>query len=152
MTMSRVIPAFVQEIQVAGHRCFEGKRWREAILYYLNGIWSDDLFIAGRPKLAIDGITLSLVSGKYSIYDNGCTPIMSLEEIDFGGCIPLPEPDQDAVEIALVRFVKDNHARNLAIIFREGVLFLSKGRNRGNLIVAASKLPTMDEWRKQNGI
>lgn len=47
----------VGEIQVSGAKCFEGWNWREAILYYLNGMDSDKEAVTYRPKIhfGVDG-------------------------------------------------------------------------------------------------
>jgi len=49
----------VKEIQVAGAECFPENRWREALLSYLFGVWSDGR-VMGRPKISFGPVTLRL--------------------------------------------------------------------------------------------
>ena len=139
----------VREIQVAGDLCFEGNRWREAFLYYLNGIWASDVVVTNRPKMTIGNITLRLVGGRYFIYRNDVVVLSSPPPVlnkDFDLVLV---PDKNNVEIALVRFVKNNQIRQLGMNFGGYYsLFLTKGNRRGELIVTTmSQLPDMDEVR-----
>src|ERR1700685_4151166 len=61
------------DIQVSGLRCFPESNWREAILYYLFGIWGNQGSVTYRPKIAFRSCTLrlDLEIGCYSATDHG---------------------------------------------------------------------------------
>jgi hypothetical protein len=50
-TTITAIATLVNEIQVSGGKCFEGWNWREAILYFLNGMDAGKRDVTDRPKI-----------------------------------------------------------------------------------------------------
>ena len=51
---------FSNHIQVSGITWFPPERWREAILYYLFGLWSNKGCVAYRPKIRFGSVVLRL--------------------------------------------------------------------------------------------
>lgn len=140
------------DLQVSGNKFFPEQRWREAILFYLNGIWSDNQIVTYRPKIMFGGVTLRLDfdAGEYFAY--GETPGVNLP-MQF---LHLPEvesrrraeqklfvrtPTQAEVEVALVRFVKDNRIKLLTIKFEHGHINLWKMSKRSQYRCAAYNIP-----------
>jgi len=128
------------EIQVSGITCFPQERWREAILFYLFGLWANKEIVAYRPKIAFGTIVLRLDEsrGEYYAYgrnqDGECPPFLLpiKEELVVG-------PAQEQVEIGLVRFVKNDRIRRLAIkSANSGLIWLWKQTKRGQYRVCAS--------------
>ncbi|MBI2594641.1 MAG: hypothetical protein HYW38_00010, partial [Candidatus Colwellbacteria bacterium] len=60
------------DIQVSGSPSqeFPEARWREAILFYLFGVWADRQSVTYRPKISFGDITLrlDLAEGEYYAY------------------------------------------------------------------------------------
>ncbi len=122
-----------RELQVgASGRIFPEERWREAILYYLFGVWSGDESVTGRPKIIFGEVTLRLdpqrcehfVYGKGSDYDFA-TATGPGEHL-------VVDPAQKDVELGLVRFVKDDRIKKLSIAWSTTVrLSLYKTKRRG---------------------
>lgn len=143
-TITQLSPLYssVEQIQVSGSRCFNGSLWREAILFFLNGIWSGDDFINSRPKIYINNTTMKLGSNmgpnpypRYyaDIQDNGKRPQVKDSEI-----FVVHQPTQAEVENGLIKFVKNNQIRMLVIMFPEsGPLFFTKGHKRSELYITA---------------
>ena len=134
----------VGNIQVSGAQCFDGSRWREAILYYLFGMWKNDTAVTHRPKIAFGDIMLRLIGDSYVLYgistdDSARAPIVD-------GKMVITNGEQNDVEVGLARFVKDNSIRQLAISLGDGgSLILSKGESRGELLAWATCLATNAE-------
>lgn len=127
----------IDDIQVSGSRCFEAKQWREAILYYLFGVWSDDKSVTYRPKISLGEATLRLVGDEYVVYgistpDSEFAPNVTKSLVVTSG-------KQNDVEVALIRFVKDNQIRQLGLSLGDhGSIILSKTPVRGELLVWAN--------------
>ena len=105
------------DIQVSGlpSQEYTQSRWREAILFYLFGVWSNKQSVMYRPKIAFGNITLRLDrhDGEYYAYGHEDVP----QEVP-----PLGPNDlvvrsgrQADVEVALIRFVKDNRIKQLRL-------------------------------------
>lgn len=139
-----------REIQVSGLDCFPGNRWREAILYYLNGIWADRECVTYRPKIHFGNVPkvdswqevvlrLDRSLGEYYAYGTSAERPpreCNREAILVVGC------GQTEVEQGLIRFVKNNRIRQLWILLRgQEVICLFKTRERGFLGVSADGIP-----------
>lgn len=127
---SSTIPAVDRELQVgASGRTFPEERWREAILYYLFGVWSGNVAMTLRPKISFGNVTLRLVPDPKALhpdarvyYAYGIAPdgercshsAITRGELLFVG------NEQARVETALIRFVKDNRIKTLAISMGTG--------------------------------
>lgn len=119
-----------RELQVAGSRCYDSNRWREAILAFLFGLWRGDRYICGRPKIHFGSLCLRLdwEERRYFAYGKGADTIpdilLGLETLEIGD-------SQLGVENGLVRFVKDDKIGMLTIHFQRGSMTLWKGAKRG---------------------
>ncbi len=140
--MSRV--CVDREIQVAGDWCFPENRWREAILYFLFGMWAEKIT---RPKIMFGCVTLRLdpTGRKYFAY--GASDEKVPEAI-----LPdhrlLVADDRGEVELGLVQFVKNERIRRLTIMLYDGgKLDLWKTQRRGEYGCAADRIP-----RSWNGL
>lgn len=110
-----------RHLQVSGLETFTQNRWREAILYYLFGVWGNLDKVMYRPKIYMGGLALRLDprAESYYAYGKGCS-----RERD----IPVVKPEarliashsQFEVEGALIRFVKNNAIRVLEIQLESG--------------------------------
>ena len=135
------------DIQVSGlpSQEFPESRWREAILFYLFGIWSGRESVMYRPKIGFGDITLRLALGDGEYYAYG-TPNEELPAEH-----PIGERDdhivvrswkQADVEVALARFVKDDRIKWLTLSFRySGRLVLWKKLRRGQYGITATDIP-----------
>ncbi len=144
-----------QFFQVSGAKEFEGHRWREAILYYLNGVWSDNNDVTYRPKIKFtkDGgsvldynVTLRLDQSTGEYYAYGTyegVPFCKIPD-DLAkpeGCLRVGK-DQNAVEMGLIRFVRNDAIRALQISFGpDAGIVLWKTSRRGELWIAIAGLP-----------
>jgi hypothetical protein len=146
-----VTGSIVENIQVAGTRNFDGKRWREAILSYLFGIWRNDEFITGRPKIMFGGdVTLRLMEDSYYILYGTSRESLASAPVVEGEVITTNGGERNQMEVSLIRFVKNNQVRRLCIFLgHNGSLVLSKGSSRGELIAWATHLPTTEEMVKR---
>jgi hypothetical protein len=158
-TSSTATGSRVEVVQIArGGYSIKGSRWREAILAYLNGIWANDVVVyvvaRGHPRISFNSITLRLYGGKYIGYylfteTSGVRPDMAYEDV-----FVVPDPTQAEVENGLIRFVKNNQIRQLAIVFPgKGNLILTKGRKRSELFVTTEGcFPSETEIMREHGI
>jgi hypothetical protein len=152
-TMWTATGNLVKSIQIAGgNNVFEGNRWREAILFYLNGVWANDTAVMYRPKISFADTTLRLEGDHYYAYAvNGCNlgdrPYVADEDM-----LIVLDPTQGEVESGLIRFVKNSQVRQLAVVFPEkGHLVLTKGLKRSELFVTAVNLQLMEEAIRDRG-
>lgn len=143
-----------QEIQVSGSRCFSGTYWREAILYYLNSVWSNDQTVMYRPKINFNGITLRLDPETKTYYAYGQLETTDGDADRFdrqmreGQNLEVSE-DQAAVEVGLMRFVRDDSINRLTVRRwtspdRCSIFVLAKTMIRGEYIVYGTNLPNVD--------
>jgi len=132
------------DIQVAGGKCFTANRWREAILYYLFGIWSGDETVLNRPKINFGRFQLRLdESGEsyYAVGESGGV-IVSFHE---SRCLRVGWKKAE-VEVALVRFLKDNKIKKLTIDLEQGQMVFWKTDRRAEYGCAAYGIQTMREF------
>ena len=105
----------MNDIQVSGLACFPEERWREAILHYLFGVWADKQDVTYRPKINFGDITLRLdpSGGEYFAYGHAEVP----QNVPPLGPDDLVETSgrQADVEVALIRFVKNNRIKQLRL-------------------------------------
>lgn len=121
-----------RRLQVSGLKTFEENRWREAILYYLFGMWGDKDNVTYRPKIRFGSMSLSLntITNRYYAYGRSLNwevpPFKGDEILIIGGC------DQNEVDIGLARFVKNDRIRIIVIPFgNDQFLRLWKTDRRG---------------------
>ena len=128
------------EIQVSGLEVFPMTRWRESILYYLFGIWANKERVTYRPKINFGGVTLRLDVGRRKYYAYGTAP--DVEPFTFTGRELIAFDDQLDVEVALMRFVKDDDIQRLMIVFpTQKLLCLWKTERRGEYRCSATGIP-----------
>ena len=135
-----------RDIQVSGLTNFSESRWREAILYYLFGIWGNRSDVTYRPKISFGDIWLRLHSSNGRYYAYGHEEIF--EPVPALGNDDLVETsdEQARVEVALIRFVKNDKIKQLRLRFPSVsndtcVLVLWKKTRRGEYGVASLGLP-----------
>lgn len=119
--VERILGVVNNDIQVSGlsSQEFPERRWREAILFYLFGIWSGKLSVTYRPKIHFGDITLRLQpsddpeGGEYYAYGHAEKP---QEPPALGPDDLVVRSGRKAdVEVALARFVKDDRIRQLRL-------------------------------------
>lgn len=131
------------DIQVSGlvSQEFPESRWREAILFYLFGIWSSRQSVTYRPKISFGDITLRLdqLGGEYYAYGvaGDIHDVPSVSEDARLGC----GGQQAEVELALVRFVKNERIRMLTLKLDSGLLCFWKKQRRGEYGMASWGIP-----------
>ncbi len=146
-------------IQVAGLQEFNESHWREAILSFINGIWSEDSQIMARPRIDFDGVVLefNLNTRTYLVYGQSK---QHTEELAASGRIPLEGPilevplrNRFEVESGLMHFIKND--RIVVLGFHVDTadknsasprLYLIKTAVRGQYIVRYEDLP--QSWMK----
>lgn len=146
LLIQRLAGIISNDIQVSGltSQEFPESRWREAILFYLFGVWADRQSVTYRPKISFGDITLRLdpSSGEYYAYG---TPT---EELPYP--FPVREDEkltvrslrQADVEVALARFVKNDRIKLLTICSEcSGRLMLWKKSRRGQYGITATDIP-----------
>ncbi len=142
----QAVARLARDIQVSGFTCFPESRWREAILYYLFGIWGNRSDVTYRPKISFGDIWLRLDSsnGRYYAYGHEET----FEQVPPLGSDDLivTSDEQVKVEVALIRFVKNDRIKQLRLRFpaKSGdtcTLVLWKKTRRGEYGVASLGLP-----------
>lgn len=109
-----------RDLQISGWTNFSENRWREAILFYLFGIWSEKEDVVYRPKIHFGTMCLCFDedAGRYFAY--GASPDWEVPQ-DLGGGLLITEGcGRDEVEMSLVRFVKNDRIRILVISFGGG--------------------------------
>ncbi len=131
-----VIMSFKNEfIQVSGLNIFPQHRWREAILYFVNGILADEDRVTYRPKISIGdvGLRLDAEHERYSFwgYHTDVVPPVVEESATL-----VAGASQMEVEYALLRFVKNNNIRMLRLRMpvRGGSARLEDGPHIGELV------------------
>ncbi|QQG46101.1 MAG: hypothetical protein HYY55_04025 [Candidatus Niyogibacteria bacterium] len=147
--VARLAGVISNGIQVSGlsSQEFPESRWREAILFFLFGIWSDRQSVVHRPKINFGDFTLRLdyYNGEYYAYGYAEVP----QEPPALGPDDLVETSgrQADVEVALIRFVKNDRIRQLRLCVvcdqkvRHAQLVLWKKARRGEYGCAGIGLP-----------
>jgi hypothetical protein len=143
---------YEREIQISGLDCYDENEWRNAILHYLFGVWKNDEVIMSRPKINFGPFTLRLdpQRGQYYAYLTGSSdqgdPFPE-GVVNSHNILEVESPDQNTVEIALVRFVKDKGLRALQIDIPRTwtTIWFWKGERRGQLGITITHVPTMEE-------
>lgn len=112
---------WVENFMVSGHKAFSKDKWRQAILYYLFGVWGDQYAVMHKPEISFGPLTLELDlnDGYYYVY----TSEIEDDETAYFSEANLLEPSrkllcgnsQLEVENGLIRFVKDKHLRIFTI-------------------------------------
>jgi len=131
-----------RNIQVSGLTDFPEARWREAILYYLFGIWSNNDKVAYRPKIMFNDLTLRLNRGAGTYYAYGRLEVPEKPPRTNGDeMLKVDDPNQCDVEIGLIRFVKNSQIKMLVLNLQPGSLVLWKKTRRGEYGCAGFDLP-----------
>ena|SRR3989338_4400607 len=146
--IARLAGVISNDIQVSGlpSQEFPESRWREAILFYLFGIWTNRQSVTYRPKINFGDITLRLdtSSGEYYAYG---TPHeeMDLYQLRFREeeKLYVRSGKQADVEVALARFVKNDRIRLLTLYLPRsfGRVELWKKSRRGQYGCTATDIP-----------
>ena len=114
------------EIQVSGLQLFPADKWRDAITYYLDGVWANEEHVMYRPKIFFGGLTLRQGDTEYIVRGTGpdaVTPVFKADEVLSIGC-GLAEVDQ-----GLMCFVRNETIKALVIDFSDGArMYLWKER------------------------
>ncbi len=142
-----------QGIQVENDRIFSEKNWREAILYYLNGIWGRNTDVMSNShNINFSGVKLMLdqLGRKYWCYiqpmhETSLDTESSNPQIELHDGITLEvNDDQDSVEIGLMRFVRNDSIGHLTIRFDDKTskssLSLHKTTKRGEYLTSGENL------------
>lgn len=154
--------SLVLDLQVSGNKSYDGSQWREAILAYLGGVWSGDESVTSRQKLCFNNTVIRLGrEGKYYAY------FVNEPDGAEGGPIGIPmarpsdllvvmHTTENEVESALIRFVRNNKIRKLALMFdngvsSEGMILLAKGQKRGEIHIYTYGLVSMTVWMQRLG-
>lgn len=142
MLARRVMGVIDNDLQVSGIFEFPESRWREAILFYLFGIWSEKLEVCDRAKITFGTVTLRLDDRNSEYYAYGRPhevyphQLFRDEETNSIGC------EQVIVEYGLIHFVKSNRIKVLLINFPDGgQLQLWKKERRGQYGYGARDIP-----------
>ncbi|MCX6784240.1 MAG: hypothetical protein NT141_04245 [candidate division WWE3 bacterium] len=131
-----------KDLQVSGLTCFPETKWREAVLFYLFGLWGGKHEVTYRPKISFGNVTLRLDRsiGAYYAYGKSSEILPIFEEEQ---TIIVDAGKQADVEVALVRFVKDSQIRLIVInlpITTSSVAIWKKQR-RGQYGCSTTHLP-----------
>ena len=160
--MSKTTTNLVLSISFPGSDTYDGSEWREAILAFLNKVWSGDklLTLPNQQRIAINKTTIQLgrVFQRYGdreyfayyVSEPDDTPLPHTLLSDqsaykIRGC------EQNVIEIGLVRFVRDNKMRELWLQFRTGMIVLTKGQARSELFISTRDIPNMENAKKYAG-
>lgn len=146
LLVQRLCGIITNDLQVSGVHEFPENRWREAILFYLFGVWGDKHDVMYRPKIAFGDITLRLDCSQGTYYAYGtpherlppwCYELKAEEKLWVG------DGKQADVEVALIRFVKDNRIKLLTLQLPDskGSIFLWKKPRRGEYGVFSAGIP-----------
>ena len=134
-------------VEVAG-RIFQESHWREAILYFLHGMWSANPEVTNKSSITFAGVTMRLDVGtkKYWCF---VRPMMSTSldsessnpqiELHDGDTLEVRD-DYNDVEMGMMRFVKNDDIGCLTIRFyyngSESSLSLHKTSKRGEYLTS----------------
>lgn len=147
----------VTSIRILENRNFIGSDWREAILTFLNGVWSDHIVINHPAEICFNNIRLQLgQNNEYYVYF-----LVERDGTNFNATAPynrdamyiVSYPSANDVEAGLIRFVRNNKIRQLVIGFPGvGRVTLTKDQKRGSLFVSAEfYIPSMQAEMRRNG-
>lgn len=146
----RVLAEVDHDIQVSGYTNFPESRWREAILFYLFGMWGNRERVTYRPKVSFGDITLRLDrqteygKGEYYAYGHADVP-EDIPPLGLEDYLVETSGKQCEVEVALIRFVKDERFRQLRLhlpsVSSTATLILWKKVRRGEYGYAGVGLP-----------
>ena len=132
-----------KHIQVSGMKCFGENRWREAIMYFLFGIWGNKPEVMCRSKIRIGHITLLLLPSDGTYLACGASAEDAPWEVG-EDCLTVSDRQLE-VENGLIRFVKDDSIRTLFInIGSIGQVCLWKHMQRARLGIACRHIPSSE--------
>lgn len=115
MLMARLAGEVDNNVQVSGLTDFPELRWREAILYYLFGIWAGKEEVTDRPKIIFGTVTLRLDSEAREYFAYGRSHEESPHQRFREEEMVMVGSKQVEVEQGLIRFVKNDRIRLLTI-------------------------------------
>ena len=140
----RVFAEVDHVIQISGYTNFPESRWREAILFYLFGMWGNRDNVTYRPKICFGDITLRLdrQDGEYYAYGHAQAP-EKVPNCSHAERLCVDSGRQTEVEVALIRFVKDDRIKELGLHLpaSHGELVLWKKGRRSQYGYAGVGLP-----------
>ena len=101
-------------IQVSGLNTFPQHRWREGILYFVNGILADEDRVMYRPKISLGdvGLCLDAENERYSFWGFDTNVVPPVVDKAFTLAVGASQVE---VEHALLRFVKNGKIRMLTL-------------------------------------
>lgn len=147
--VARLMGVVNNDIQVSGlvSQEYPEARWKEAILFYLFGVWSNKQSVMYRPKISFGDITLRLdpSSAEYYAYGHQEKP-QEIPQISSNDLV-VPTARQADVEVGLIRFVKNPKIRQLRLTLEThdkmflGQLVFWKKVRRGEYGVAQLGIP-----------
>jgi hypothetical protein len=148
--VARALGIANNEIQVSGlaEQEYPELRWKEAILFYLFGVWSNRESVMYRPKISFGDITLRLdiSSAEYYAYGHQESPREDVPPLGANDLV-VTSARQSEVEVGLIRFVKNPKIRQLRLTLEThdkmylGTLVFWKKAKRGEYGVAGLGLP-----------
>ena len=139
-----------RDLQVAGFRVFPEHKWRDGILYFVNGMLRDKPEVTDRPKIHFGDLALRLDRGAKSYHAYGvCADGPPYDDRRFGKEEWLSVVcDQVEVEHALLRFVMNNKIKMLSISMKttdrsidDPAVFIWKQKDRGTYRIFARGIP-----------
>ncbi len=142
----------MSEIQVSGLQWFNRTQWRDALLYFVNGIMANWSCVTYRPKIDLEMVSLRL-HPKARVYTARIEPAAKRNQA------PTLKPQhvletscqQEELERALLRFVKDDAIHLLRVWFVGphgdcALVFWKQRVNRGFLGIAAEGLWDQEDF------
>ncbi|NQV12502.1 hypothetical protein HQ524_04000 [Candidatus Uhrbacteria bacterium] len=128
-------------IQVAMDTYFRGNEWRNALLHFLNGVWSDDYAVTCRPKIIFGQVALRRTPNGDSYVCSGKNTGLRLGP-GFTGVVCTKDFHETVrtenavvIEHTLVRFVRNDDFRTLTLKMSMGALKFVKGAKRSDMTV-----------------
>lgn len=136
------------DIQVSGLSCYPEERWREAILHFLFGVWGNKDQVMYRPKISFGGIVLRLNTSNCEYYAYKQASVSQEEPPPCSSCDLVEHSGRQAdIEVALIRFVKDNRIKQLRLWLRSGqeIIFWKKDKRGEYGCCTSLPLPSQED-------
>ncbi len=133
-----------RDLQVAGFEVFPERKWRDGILYFVNGMLRDKPGVTDRPKIHLGDLTIRLdrENNCYYAYGVGADGHPPLDDLGWHGvgC------SRVEVEHGLLSFVMNNRIKVLWIDFDPNfaggaVVALWKQKERGTYRIFTRGIP-----------
>jgi hypothetical protein len=131
-------------IQVGCIDEFPSNRWDDAVLFFLNGTWSNSPPVTNRPSIVFGRVELRFdpAQNEYLCYgeENINAPTWQVMTNAKHFSIIIRSCGRNDVEAELIRFVKDDNYRKLTIVMSTGDLMFYKGPERADIFVTGNRL------------